>query len=129
MKAMKAMKAGAKALTKGALCDAIAASTELKKSECSKVLDSLAALARAARLSSTFEHSDFFSSVEAAIASQRAPLVRALAPAFIAFMAFIALGAISIENTGWARKLQRPESLDPKRLEPKMRILGEGLGA
>merc|ERR1712039_845073 len=38
-------KAGAKALTKGALCDAIAASTELKKSQCSKVLDSLASLA------------------------------------------------------------------------------------
>merc|ERR1740121_731734 len=33
------MKAGAKALTKGALCDAIAASTELKKSQCSKELD------------------------------------------------------------------------------------------
>merc|ERR1711948_226696 len=65
-------------------------------------------LARAARLSSTFEHSDFFSSVEAAIASQRAPLLRALAPAFIAFMAFIALGAISIENAGWVRKLRRP---------------------
>merc|ERR1712066_937555 len=45
MKAMKAMKAGAKALTKGALCEAIAASTELKKAECSKVLDSLAAIA------------------------------------------------------------------------------------
>merc|ERR1711948_181341 len=40
----KAMKAGAKALGKGALCEAIATSTELKKSECSKVLDSLAAL-------------------------------------------------------------------------------------
>merc|ERR1711948_88364 len=45
-------------------------------------------LARDARLSSTLEHWDFFSSVEAAIASQRAPLVRALAPAFIAFIAF-----------------------------------------
>merc|ERR1712217_423017 len=44
-KAWEAMKAGAKALTKGALCDAIAASTELNKSECSKVLDSLASLA------------------------------------------------------------------------------------
>merc|ERR1712047_183553 len=43
-KAMKSMKAGAKALTKGALCDAIAAQTELKKSECSKVLDGLAAI-------------------------------------------------------------------------------------
>merc|ERR1740123_1568196 len=62
-------------------------------------------LARDARLSSTLEHWDFFSSVEAAIASQRAPLVRAFAPAFIAF---IALGAISIENAGWERKLRRP---------------------
>merc|ERR1712107_38168 len=44
-KAMKAMKAGATALSKGAFCDAIAAATQLKKSECSKVLDSLAAIA------------------------------------------------------------------------------------
>merc|ERR1712047_31782 len=43
-KAMKSMKAGAKALTKGALCDAIAGQTELKKSQCSKVLDGLAAI-------------------------------------------------------------------------------------
>merc|ERR1712203_68497 len=45
-KAMKkAMKAGAKALTKGGLCEALATSTGLKKSECSKVLDGLAAVA------------------------------------------------------------------------------------
>ena len=43
-KAMKAMK-GVKALSKGGMCDAIAQTTELKKSQCSKVLDALSALA------------------------------------------------------------------------------------
>merc|ERR1712146_661368 len=42
---MKAMKAGAKALLKGALCEAIAEATQLKKSSCSKVFDSMAAIA------------------------------------------------------------------------------------
>ena len=38
MKAMKAMKkSGAKALTKGGLAEALAAQTELKKSDCMKV--------------------------------------------------------------------------------------------
>ncbi|CAJ1382871.1 unnamed protein product [Effrenium voratum] len=47
MKAMKAMKAmaamkGGKAMTKGALADALATAAALKKSECSKLLDALA---------------------------------------------------------------------------------------
>ena len=42
--APKAMK-GVKALSKGGMCDAIAQTTELKKSQCSKVLDALSALA------------------------------------------------------------------------------------
>merc|ERR1719497_13257 len=41
MKAMKAMK-GAKVMTKGGLAEALATATELKKSECIKVLTSLA---------------------------------------------------------------------------------------
>merc|ERR1712080_391608 len=45
MKAMKAMKAAGKALSKGGLAEAIATATELKKKDCTKVLDSLAALA------------------------------------------------------------------------------------
>merc|ERR1712019_135386 len=44
MKAMKAMK-GAKAMTKGALAQALADGTELKRSEVTKVLDSLASVA------------------------------------------------------------------------------------
>merc|ERR1712187_22107 len=44
-KAMKSMKAAAKVLSKGGLAEAIAAETELKKKECTKVLDSLAAVA------------------------------------------------------------------------------------
>merc|ERR1719261_1506476 len=43
---MKAMKAkGAKAMSKGALADALAGQAELKKAQCSKILDSLAAIA------------------------------------------------------------------------------------
>ncbi|CAE8713827.1 unnamed protein product [Polarella glacialis] len=41
MKAMKAMKAGA-VMTKGGLAEALASETGLKKSECSKILDSIA---------------------------------------------------------------------------------------
>nr|AAL61531.1 major basic nuclear protein [Pfiesteria piscicida]ABI14214.1 major basic nuclear protein [Pfiesteria piscicida]ABI14215.1 major basic nuclear protein [Pfiesteria piscicida]ABI14219.1 major basic nuclear protein [Pfiesteria piscicida] len=41
MKAMKAMKGG-KSITKGGLADAISGETELKKSDCSKVLTALA---------------------------------------------------------------------------------------
>merc|ERR1712039_573046 len=41
MKAMKAMKAGGK-LSKGGIADALASGSGLKKSECSKILDSLA---------------------------------------------------------------------------------------
>merc|ERR1712060_1020132 len=44
-KAMKAMKAAGKPLSKGGLADAIATETELKKKDCMKVLDSLAAVA------------------------------------------------------------------------------------
>merc|ERR1712137_645052 len=44
MKSMKAMKAGARSLSKGGIADALAAATELKKSECSKVLDALASI-------------------------------------------------------------------------------------
>merc|ERR1712050_650212 len=43
----KAMKAAGKPLSKGGLADAIATETELKKKECMKVLDSLAAVATA----------------------------------------------------------------------------------
>merc|ERR1719166_109888 len=43
-KAMKAMKGAAKALSKGGLAEAIATATELKKKDCTKVLDSLAAV-------------------------------------------------------------------------------------
>merc|ERR1711972_147481 len=46
-KAMKAMKAAGKPLSKGGLADAIATETELKKKDCIKVLDSLAAVATA----------------------------------------------------------------------------------
>merc|ERR1712160_39299 len=45
MKAMKAMKAAGKVLSKSGIAEAIAAETALKKSDCSKVLDSLAAVA------------------------------------------------------------------------------------
>merc|ERR1712137_832215 len=46
MKAMKAMKkSGAKAMTKGGLAEALAAETELKRSECMKVINSLAGVA------------------------------------------------------------------------------------
>merc|ERR1712107_225894 len=45
-KAMKkAMKASGKVLSKGGLADAIATETELKKKDCMRVMDSLAALA------------------------------------------------------------------------------------
>merc|ERR1712137_840873 len=44
-KAMKAMGGAAKALSKGGLAEAIATETELKKKDCMKVLDSLAAVA------------------------------------------------------------------------------------
>jgi nucleoid DNA-binding protein len=44
MKAMKAMKA-AKSLTKGAIAEALAGESGLKKSECSKVMNILAAVA------------------------------------------------------------------------------------
>merc|ERR1711998_123022 len=42
---MKAMKAGAKAMTKGGLAEALAAETEIKKSECMKIVNSLADIA------------------------------------------------------------------------------------
>merc|ERR1712125_46192 len=45
MKAMKAMKGGSKAMTKGGLAEALATETELKKSECMKVVNSLADIA------------------------------------------------------------------------------------
>ena len=41
----KTMKAGAKAMTKGAIAEALATSCELKKSVCAKVLDTLAEVA------------------------------------------------------------------------------------
>merc|ERR1712206_7725 len=43
---MKAMKAG-KAMTKGALADALASGSDLKKSQCAKLLDTLATVATA----------------------------------------------------------------------------------
>ena len=46
MKAMKAMKkSGAKPMTKGGLAEALASQTELKKSDCMKVLSSLGGVA------------------------------------------------------------------------------------
>merc|ERR1712232_836193 len=44
MKSMKAMKAGTRSLSKGGIANALAAATELKKSECFKVLDALASI-------------------------------------------------------------------------------------
>merc|ERR1712070_209392 len=44
-KAMKAMKGGSKAMTKGGLAEALSTETELKKSECMKVVNSLADIA------------------------------------------------------------------------------------
>merc|ERR1711879_38835 len=38
----KAMKSGSKAMTKGALAEALATSTDLKKADCTKVINSLA---------------------------------------------------------------------------------------
>ena len=45
MKAMKAMKSGAKAMSKGAIAEALAIGCELKKSVCARVLDVLAEVA------------------------------------------------------------------------------------
>ena len=46
-KAMKAMKAGGAVMTKGALADALATEHGMKKSECGKLLDSLASIGAA----------------------------------------------------------------------------------
>merc|ERR1712176_581941 len=43
----KAMKAGAKAMSKGAIAEALAAGAELKKSQCAGLLDKLAEVATA----------------------------------------------------------------------------------
>merc|ERR1712226_1255351 len=45
MAPMKAMKAGARAMTKGGIADALASSCELKKAVCSKLLETLASVA------------------------------------------------------------------------------------
>merc|ERR1712222_145535 len=45
MKAMKAMKAGGKVMTKGALADALATESGLKKSECTKVVNGFGGIA------------------------------------------------------------------------------------
>merc|ERR1712000_574003 len=45
MGAMKAMKAGTKPMTKGGLAEALATETEIKKSECMKIVNSLAGIA------------------------------------------------------------------------------------
>merc|ERR1712000_309705 len=45
MKAMKAMKGGGKPMTKGGLAEALATETEIKKSECMKIVNSLAGIA------------------------------------------------------------------------------------
>merc|ERR1711881_73520 len=42
---MKAMKGGAKVMTKGGLAEALATETEIKKSECMKIVNSLAGIA------------------------------------------------------------------------------------
>ena len=44
MKAMKAARAPGKALAKGGIADALATACELKKSECSKIIDALGEL-------------------------------------------------------------------------------------
>merc|ERR1712228_1364 len=45
MKAMKATKAGVRPMTKGALAEALAAATEIKRKECGKVVESLVGIA------------------------------------------------------------------------------------
>ena len=45
MKAMKAMKGGSKVMTKSALGEALATATEIKRSECMKIVNSLAEIA------------------------------------------------------------------------------------
>ena len=45
MAPMKAMKSGAKPMTKGGLAEALASETELKRSECMKVIKSLGGVA------------------------------------------------------------------------------------
>merc|ERR1711972_86068 len=45
MKAMKAMKGGAKPMSKGALAEALAGECELKRKECAKVVGTLAEIA------------------------------------------------------------------------------------
>merc|ERR1719229_1710768 len=47
MAPMKSMKAAAKPMTKGAIAEALATECELKKSQCSKIIDGLASLATA----------------------------------------------------------------------------------
>merc|ERR1712072_963757 len=47
MKAMKAMKAGAKPMSKSGLADALATATELKRKECMQIVDSLAGIGAA----------------------------------------------------------------------------------
>ena len=46
MKAMKAMKGSGKVLTKGGLAEVLSAETEVKKSECMKVICSLGDVVR-----------------------------------------------------------------------------------
>ena len=45
MAPMKAMKSGLKPMTKGGLAEALASETELKRSECMKVINSLGGVA------------------------------------------------------------------------------------
>merc|ERR1712060_798508 len=47
MKAMKAMKGGAKVLSKGALAEALAEGSELKKKDCSRIVEKLGEIAAA----------------------------------------------------------------------------------
>merc|ERR1711933_515501 len=47
MKAMKAMKGGAKVMSKGALAEALAGGCELKKKDCSTVIEKLGEIAAA----------------------------------------------------------------------------------
>ena len=46
MKSMKAAKAGVRAMTKGGIAEGLAASGEVKKSACSRILDTLAEIAQ-----------------------------------------------------------------------------------
>merc|ERR1719163_147165 len=92
MKAMKSMKAGAKAMSKGAFLKAIAEEHGLMRHKPGTVkmpvfFTSFEAMST--RLLNTLEQSLCFKPCSSAIAFKNAPLLMAFAPAFMAFIAFI----------------------------------------